>query len=562
MTLSQGLRDALAAADSDRIVYDLSGIEERYDDLIRQLPGVAVRFAVKSCPVDEVLAALAARGAGCDAASPREIAQALRAGVPARRIHYGNTSKSDRSIVEAYRLGVRDFATDSVQDTAALAEHAPGARVFCRLAVAGEGALWPLARKFGCSGADAVRVLETARDLGLIPAGLSVHVGSQQMRPEAWHAAFDELAAVIEALRERGIRPQYVNLGGGLPALGYLDRTGTPLDPPLDKILATIRDGMQRLSTLSDAPLGFIAEPGRHLVADHGAIRAHVHRLSDRELADGERQHWLYLSVGKYNGLYEMDELRYRLVFPTHEDAAARVPASVAGPTCDGDDAFAQEGGPTPVPAALASGDPVWVVSCGAYATSYMTQAFNGIEPLLHHTVRGPRVRPIADADWTAIAELEHEVYASRGLAEGRAALESRARLSPGTCFVLELDREIAGYVIALPQPAGRSPDLHRPQDSASARDASANLHLHDLAIAPGARGRGLSRLLVRRLEACAAAGMFERISLAAIDGAASFWAAAGFRARPEVAVPDSYGPNAVYMSKSVEVDRRATYPR
>lgn len=569
MTLDPGLREALAAAGADRIVYDLAGIEERYDHLREQLPGVAVRFAIKACPLDEVIGALAARGAGCDAASPNEIAQALRTGVPVERIHYGNTSKSDRNIADAYALGVRDFATDSVQDVAAIAAHAPGARVFCRLATSGEGALWGLSRKFGCSPADAVAVLETARELGLVPAGLSVHVGSQQMRPGAWRTAFEDLARVIGVLRARGIGLRYVNLGGGLPALGYLDRRGRPLEPPLDKIFATVRDGMQHLTELSESPLGFVAEPGRYLVADHGAIRAHVQRLSSRELLDGERQHWLYLSVGKYNGLYEMDELQYRLVFPTHPaaSAGATVPAVVAGPTCDSDDAFAHDDGLVEVPAALASGDPVWILSCGAYAASYTTQGFNGFDPLPHQWVRGPRVRAITEADWDAVAEIEHAAYAPLGLCEGREALRSWAALSPDTCFVLELDRRVAGYVLALPFPAGCAPSLGRPEDTdaaevADAGEFSGNLHLHDLVLAEDVRGRGLSRPLLRRLEAVAAARVFEGICLVSVGGSEGFWEAAGYRARPEVPVAEAYGPQAVYMSKPVEVDQLAAYPR
>ncbi len=156
------------------------------------------------------------------------MAQALRAGVPVERVHYGNTVKSDRDIAEAYRLGVRTFATDSVQDVAALAVHAPGARVFCRVATGGAGALWGLSDKFGCPPDDAVRVLERARELGLTPAGLSVHVGSQQMTGEAWRTALDDLGDVLGALSGRGIRVDHVNLGGGLPARGYRDRRGNP----------------------------------------------------------------------------------------------------------------------------------------------------------------------------------------------------------------------------------------------------------------------------------------------------------------------------------------------
>lgn len=108
-----------------------------------------------------------------------------------------------------------------------------------------------------------------------------------------------------------------------------------------------------------------------------------MYRLTERRQPDGERAHWLYLSCGKFNGLYEMDELCHRLVFPGHTEDEY-VSAVVAGPTCDSDDAY---GAHRPVPKALASGDPVWVLSAGAYATSYMTQGFNGFGPLAHTVV-------------------------------------------------------------------------------------------------------------------------------------------------------------------------------
>ncbi|MEU3497451.1 type III PLP-dependent enzyme [Kitasatospora cineracea] len=387
--LTPALRSALAAATDDRIFYDLAGIADRYTALRDELPGVAVRFAMKACPVDEVLAHLAALGAGFDAASPHEIVQALRTGVPVDRVHYGNTVKSDRGIAEAYRLGIRDFATDSLPDVAAIAEHAPGSRVFCRLATSGEGALWGLSRKFGCSAADAVRVLTAARDAGLSPAGLSVHVGSQQLTAKAWTAAFELLGDVMAELGRLGIRLDHVNLGGGLPALGYTDRHGTALDPPLDEIFRAVRQGVDELRHLHGGELDFVLEPGRHLVADQGAIRAHVYRLTSRRQPDGGQENWLYLSCGKFNGLYEMDQVQYRLLFPTHPEQAGapgpeRVPAVVAGPTCDSDDTFphGEVSGLVPVPRAVASGDPVWILSTGAYAVSYLTQGFNGFDPL------------------------------------------------------------------------------------------------------------------------------------------------------------------------------------
>jgi ornithine decarboxylase len=391
MLVNANLRAALASSSEDALIFDLAGIGERYDSLIRELPGVSVRFAMKSCPVDEVLACLADKGAGFDAASPNEILQAIGTGVPIDRVHFGNTVKSDQNIAEAHRFGVRDFATDSVEDVTAIATHAAGARIFCRLATAGDGALWGLNHKCGCSAADAILVLERARALGLRPSGVSVHVGSQQMTARAWRDAFESLAAVIAASGQRGILLDHVNLGGGLPALGYLDKHGRPLDPPMDEIFATIRAGIERLRRVSRSHLDFIVEPGRYLVADNGAIRAHVSRLSSRQQLDGERQHWLYLSCGKFNGLYEMDQVQYRLVFPSHRDAEC-VPAVIAGPTCDSDDAYRHDRGLVRVPRAVASGDPVWILSCGAYSASYTTIGFNGFSPLPYLVTSGERV--------------------------------------------------------------------------------------------------------------------------------------------------------------------------
>ncbi|WP_063130918.1 hypothetical protein [Nocardia fusca] len=56
--------------------------------------------------------------------------------------------------------------------------------------------------------------------------------------------------------------------------------------------------------------------------------------------------------------LYEMDELQYRLEFPSHR-GGDYVSAVVAGPTCDSDDAYSGGHGLVRVPRTVASGEPV-----------------------------------------------------------------------------------------------------------------------------------------------------------------------------------------------------------
>lgn len=159
------------------------------------------------------------------------------------------------------------------------------------------------------------------------------------------------------------------------------------------------------------------------------------------------------------------------------------------------------------------------------------------------------RVRRLLATDWHEIAELEHRAYAAAGLSEGPAVLASRARTTPELCLVLETRDGLAGYVIALPYPAARVPDLTRREHTAF---RSSNLHLHDLVIAEEMHGRGLGALLLRRLTATAAAHAYDRISLVAVAGSDTFWSAKGFRPDVRVEVPGGYGENAVYMSKSI----------
>ncbi|MEU8263440.1 GNAT family N-acetyltransferase [Micromonospora sp. NPDC048999] len=542
MSEPEHLRSALRDAGHDQIVYDLTGIERQYDTLRAELPDIEVRFAMKACPVDEVLACLADRGAGFDAASPGEIRQALRTGVAPQRVHYGNTVKSDAEIAAAHQHGITTFATDSAEDVRAVARHAPGARVYCRLTTSGTGAVWGLTGKFGAT--DPAAVLEEARRLGLVPAGLSLHAGSQQMTVAGWREALDGLATAVLGLLKRGIHVDRLNLGGGLPAHGYLNRDGSPMTPPTAGIFAAIRDGVDRLRELAGDSLGFVIEPGRYLVADHGVIRAHVARLTKRP------QPWLYLSCGRFNGLYEADQLRYRLEFPTRRGGRT-VPAVVAGPTCDSDDTFG--GAAVPVPAALASGDPVWIHSAGAYTVGYATQGFNGFAPLPCVAVRAERLRSIRPGDWPGITALETEAYGGIGLSESRAVLESRARVSPSTSFVLEVGGRVGGYLLALPYPRFQFPDPARAEEAAH---HSSNLHLHDIVVGGSLRGRGWARRMVRHLTNAARSSRFDRISLVAVGGTTGFWSAHGFRPQPGVAVPAGYGPGAVYMSRSITANK------
>jgi len=197
------------------LVVDLDVVRENYQNFAKALPDTKVYYAVKANPAPEILKLLVGLGCCFDVASISETRDVLAAGATPDRISYGNTIKKETEIAEAFRLGVTLFAIDCEAEAEKVGRAAPGSRVICRIHCDGSGAEWPLSRKFGCEPAYAADILEVAHKNGLIPHGISFHVGSQQHNVEAWDRALASAAAVFRTCAERGINLSMVNLGGG-----------------------------------------------------------------------------------------------------------------------------------------------------------------------------------------------------------------------------------------------------------------------------------------------------------------------------------------------------------
>ncbi|MFB7331321.1 GNAT family N-acetyltransferase [Streptomyces adustus] len=164
------------------------------------------------------------------------------------------------------------------------------------------------------------------------------------------------------------------------------------------------------------------------------------------------------------------------------------------------------------------------------------------------------RIRLFREGDWDEVAALEERSYAASGLSEGREALRSRHRASPSTCFVLEHAGGFGGYLLALPYQLFRCPDLSLAEEGAAQEgNGGSNLHTHDLVIAERARGRGLARRMLRHLEETGRAAGYRTLSMVAVHGSEALWSRLGYRARPEIGLPASYGAEAVYMAKPLE---------
>ena len=358
------------------LVVDLEVVRDNYMNFARAMPDTRVYYALKANPEPQVVKLLADLGSAFDCASLTEVDMALAAGATADRISYGNTIKKERDIAAAFARGIRQFAVDSHEEVDKMARAAPGAKVFCRILCDGDGADWPLSRKFGCAPELAIDVLEHAYRLGLDAYGVSFHVGSQQPNPQAWEAALKATAAVFRTLSDRGIQLRMVNLGGGFPA-----RYRKPI--PLVKTYGrTIHSALRK--HFGNRIPETIIEPGRGMVGDAGIIKAEVVLISRKNTDDPVR--WVYLDIGKFGGLAEtMDEaIRYPIRTPHDRDATS--PCVIAGPTCDSADVL-YERTPYELPVSLSIGDEVLIEGTGAYTATYASVAFNGFEPLKSYVI-------------------------------------------------------------------------------------------------------------------------------------------------------------------------------
>ena len=358
------------------MVLDLDVVRDNYGAFAKSLPDTRVFYAVKANPAPEVLDLLARLGSCFDTASVVEIQQVLATGCSPDRLSFGNTIKKERDIARAYELGIRLFAVDCVEEVEKIARVAPGSKVFCRILCDDAGAEWPLSRKFGCVPEMATTVLDRAHQLGLQAYGVSFHVGSQQRNPRMWDGALKASATIFKDLAERGIHLSMVNLGGGFPTK-YLK------DVPAVRAYGQAIFRSLRKHFGNSIPETII-EPGRGMVGNAGVIEAEVVLISKKAAEDTVK--WVYLDIGKFNGLAEtMDEM-IRYPIRTEFDGDEVEACVLAGPTCDSVDVL-YEKDPYFLPVSLEIGTKVLIEGTGAYTTTYSAVGFNGFPPLQSYVI-------------------------------------------------------------------------------------------------------------------------------------------------------------------------------
>ena len=339
-----------------------SALRSQLERFRKALPRVEPFYAIKANPDPGILKTLAARGSSFDTASLTEIEAVLAAGAPPERVIFANTIKPVEAIRAAVQRGVDLMTFDSEYELDKLARHAPGARVLVRIKVPNVGSVIELSLKFGVEPADAIGLLIKAHRLGLKPAGVSFHVGSQCTRAENYIDALEMAAIIVRDAHLKQMPLDIVDIGGGFP----IPRPDSDQDP-FDHTASVIA---RELDRLFDANVRVIAEPGRFIVGPAGTLILSVVGKAIRE-----NKHWYYLDDGVYGGLSGLFFDHATYAFKTMRGGNTQL-STLAGPTCDSIDIIAR-GEELPE---LDIGDLIYIENIGAYSLASATH-FNGLEP-------------------------------------------------------------------------------------------------------------------------------------------------------------------------------------
>lgn len=335
-------------------------IEEAAKSFLNGFEGTNL-YAVKANPSPVVLKTLWNAGIrDFDVASLREI-ELVHSLLPHARMHFMHPVKSREAIRYAYRVGIRTFSFDHIDELRKIQEETAGAQdlaLFLRLKVDGGKALYDLGGKFGVDVQSAPLLLERARQIA-VKLGVCFHVGSQCMDPNAFAEA---IRSVAELINTTGVKLDALDIGGGFPS------RYPGMEPPKRHLYFDAIHEAIKAYDMTDLEL--ISEPGRAMIADAGAVAV---RVELRKGAD------LYLNDGTYGALFDAGTPDWpfpvRWISASDEEASDEIiNFRCFGPTCDSCDKM---NGPFPLPANIAEGDWIIFEQLGAYGFA-MQSRFNG----------------------------------------------------------------------------------------------------------------------------------------------------------------------------------------
>ncbi len=335
-------------------------LKKNVEIFTRKFDGETI-YSVKTNPNDYVIKQIYNSGIrSFDVASLKEI-KLIKSLFSNCKIYYMNPVKPYSMIQKAYfEFGVRNFSfdcNDELEKIFSATDKAKDLNLHMRISTHNNFSKVKLSKKFGIEGREACNLIRKASEISK-NIGVSFHVGSQCLSPEAYKIAIRKASLIV---KKSGIKIKFLNIGGGFPGK-YSEKNLPTLKEYLEKINNEFKKNFNYHQNIK-----LLSEPGRVLVYDCMSLVVRVILKKKKKLFINDGIHG-HLSEIKKLGLIQPVKL-----FGKNKKENV-VPFSFYGPTCDSNDFLK---GPYFLPESIRNQDYIEIDLMGAY-TLTTNNDFNG----------------------------------------------------------------------------------------------------------------------------------------------------------------------------------------
>lgn len=387
------LRDIAEQHQTPTYVYSRNALTETFKRFQAGLLGHdhLICFAVKANPSLAILNLFSRLGAGFDIVSGGELARVIAAGGDPKKVVFSGVGKSHSEIRAALEAGILCFNVESINELHRIqqvaAEMGKIAPISLRVNPNVDAKTHPYIstglknNKFGVAFEDALNLYQQAANMPNIAVhGVDCHIGSQITELSPFLDALDKVLGLVDALAERNIRIQHIDVGGGV-GITYSDET----PPDFATYTAAI---MQKLAGRS---VKVLFEPGRALVGNAGVLLTKVEYLKP-----GESKNFAIVDAAMNDLMRPALYDAYHNITTIAASSAQAQTYEVVGPVCESGDFLGHDR-----TLAIEEGDYLAIHSAGAYGMS-MSSNYNTRARAAEVLVDGNQVHVIREREQIA----------------------------------------------------------------------------------------------------------------------------------------------------------------
>ena len=322
--------------------YSLNYLKDQYSllDNSINLKDYEICYAVKSNSNQSIIKNFANMGSGADVVSIGEMKRALKASIAPNKIVFSGVGKNSYEIKYALENNILMFNVESVSELKKISDQAllqskkaPIAiRINPDISAGGNEKIstGKAQDKFGISWKDAYEVYEYASTLpGIEIKGIDAHIGSQINQLEPFSHSFDKLKEITSMLKDKGIKIDIIDVGGGL-GVKYKENE-TPID--VKKYGKLLSEKLEELNCK------VIIEPGRFLTANAGILVTKILHIKKSNI-----KNFVIVDAGMNDFIRPTLYGAHHNIIPLKQPGKLEnLKCDIVGPVCETGDFFAKD---------------------------------------------------------------------------------------------------------------------------------------------------------------------------------------------------------------------------